>query len=144
MTENMTKQLIKMKKEIANNNKDIDELYHTFWINTLIQFRKSNNKIGVYFWLQKQTCDNYTLFYYDDNGLNEKNIKMNENEKEIIIKRLIDDGFEIAETKNKSILLTIKKEAIINYINSEYHKENEKEHIYKMPITPFAETRRRK
>ena len=65
---------------------------------------------------------------------------MNEMQIEIVKNMLLNDGFEIIETKSNRSLVMISKEKIINYIA----KNNNSMIVNKMPITPFAETRRRK
>ena len=135
----MNKEILKLIKESVNREKkeNIDELYRTIWINTLIQFKENNHESGVHFWLRKKESNNYSLLYYGENGLTEKILNMNEDEKGAIEIMLLDDGFEITETKNNNTLLMISKDAILEYAKTSTNQKK------KMPITPFAETRRR-
>lgn len=135
----MNKEILKLIKESVNREKkeNIDELYRTIWINTLIQFKENNHESGVHFWLRKKESNNYSLLYYGENGLTEKILNMNEDEKGATEIMLLDDGFEITETKNNNTLLMISKDAILEYAKTSTNQKK------KMPITSFAETRRR-
>lgn len=137
----MNHQLYKYIKMNMNKNNRINELYLTFWINTLNQFKESNEEKGLYFWLQNVN-DNYVIFHHGVNGLVEQYIKMSDEEKDIVINKLTNDGFTVTTTENNSILLTISKKDIINYI--ENNQTDEKTNSIKPIITPFTETRRRK
>ena len=137
----MNHQLYKYMKMNMNKNNGINELYRTFWINTLNQFKESNEENGQYFWLQKVN-DNYVIFHHGVNGLVKQYIKMSDEEKDIVINKLTNDGFTVTTTENNSILLTISKKDIINYI--ENNQTDEKTNSIKPIITPFTETRRRK
>ena len=147
----MNKEILNLIKESVNRNgKDhIYELYRTIWINTLIQFREKNNQAGIYFWIKKTENDYYSLFYFSNNGKTEKMLKMNDDEKEAVEIMLLDDGFDVKETKNNNTILMIEKDIIIAFANNcqEEDKKNsfeETTYTKKMPITPFTETRRRK
>ena len=137
----MNHQLYKYIKMNMNKNNRINELYLTFWINTLNQFKESNEEKGLYFWLQNVN-DNYVIFHHGVNGLVEQYTKMSDEEKDIVINKLTNDGFTVTTTENNSILLTISKKDIINYI--ENNQTDEKTNSIKPIITPFTETRRRK
>lgn len=123
-----------------NTNKNINKLYRIFWIITLKKFKENNDEAGVYFWLKKDN-DNYILLYHGTNGLVKQTIKMNEEEKEIIIKKLTCNGFNASETESNSILLTINKKSIIKYVEN---KSEEETYKTKMPVTPFVENIKRK
>ena len=135
----MNKEILKLIKESINREKkeSIDELYRTIWINTLIQFKENSHNFGVRFWLRKKESNIYSLLYYGENGLTEKILNMNEDEKGAIEIMLLDDGFEITETKNNNTLLMISKDSILDYAKTSTNQKK------KMPITPFAEMRRR-
>ena len=137
----MNHKLYKYMRINMNQNNNINELYRIFWINTLKQFKENNEETGLYFWLQKDN-ENYVIFHHGIHGLIEKTIKMTEEEKEAVMNRLTNDGFNISKTKNNSILLTINKKAILDFIEK---KQNQEEiSTFKIQVTTFAETRKRK
>ena len=122
--------------EIIKEKDKINSLYRNIWINTLKEFEEK--QMGVHFWLQKAD-ENYVMFYFGNNGLTENELKMNDQELSIIETMLQKDGFESIKTENNRTLLMIRKEKIINYIK----KDNNRQSLLKMPITPFSETRHR-
>lgn len=137
----MNHKLYKYMRINMNQNNNINELYRIFWINTLKQFKENNEETGLYFWLQKDN-ENYVIFHHGIHGLIEETIKMTEEEKEAVMNRLTNDGFKISKTKNKSILLTINKKAILDFIEK---KQNQEEiSTFKIQVTTFAEARKRK
>lgn len=131
----MTKEM----SEIIKEKNKINNLYRTIWINALMQFKESNNELGVHFWLQRKNDENYVMFYFGNNGLTENELKMNDQVLSIIETMLQKDGFESIKTENNRTLLMIWKEKIISYIK----KDNNRQSLLKMPITPFSETRHR-
>lgn len=122
--------------EIIKEKDKINSLYRNIWINTLKEFEEK--QMGVHFWLQKAD-ENYVMFYFGNNGLTENELKMNDQELSIIETMLQKDGFESIKTENNRTLLMIRKEKIISYIK----KDNNRQSLLKMPITPFSETRHR-
>lgn len=122
--------------EMIKEKSKIESIYHTFWINTLKIFKENALKTGVYFWIQAKDTNNYVMYYFGEEGMTENKLTINEKELEIVETLLQKDGFKTIMTENNNRLITIKKDKILKYL------ENNKQLLSKMPITPFAETRR--
>lgn len=124
--------------EMIKEKSKLESIYHTFLINTLKIFKENDLKTGVYFWIQAKDTNNYIMYYFGEEGMTENKLTINEKELEIVETLLQKDGFRTIMTENNNRLITIKKDKILKYL------ENNKQLLSKMPITPFAETRRRK
>lgn len=124
--------------EMIKEKSELESIYHTFLINTLKIFKENDLKTGVYFWIQAKDTNNYVMYYFGEEGMTENKLTINEKELKIVETLLQKDGFRTIMTENNNILITIKKDKILKYL------ENNKQLLSKMPITPFAETRRRK
>ena len=124
--------------EMIKEKSKLESIYHTFLINTLKIFKENDLKTGVYFWIQAKDTNNYVMYYFGEEGMTENKLTINEKELEIVETLLQKDGFKTIMTENNNRLITIKKDKILKYL------ENNKQLLSKMPITPFAETRRRK
>ena len=122
--------------EMIKEKSKLESIYHTFLINTLKIFKENDLKTGVYFWIQAKDTKNYIMYYFGEEGMTENKLTINEKELEIVETLLQKDGFKTIMTENNNRLITIKKDKILKYL------ENNKQLLSKMPITPFAETRR--
>ena len=122
--------------EMIKEKSKLESIYHTFLINTLKIFKENDLKTGVYFWIQAKDTNNYVMYYFGEEGMTENKLTINEKELEIVETLLQKDGFKTIMTENNNRLITIKKDKILKYL------ENNKQLLSKMPITPFAETRR--
>ena len=122
--------------EMIKEKSKLESIYHTFLINTLKIFKENDLKTGVYFWIQAKDTNNYIMYYFGEEGMTENKLTINEKELEIVEALLQKDGFKTIMTENNNRLITIKKDKILKYL------ENNKQLLSKMPITPFAETRR--
>ena len=127
----MTKGILEMIKNKINETEEkkenidiIQEIYNDAWKFVLLQF-KSNKKYNDYYLLP--------FLFFDKYSLKNANIYIKK-----AINLLKEDGFYYDETTNIQAL-KISEEKIMEFANKNSYSQ-----LKKMPITPFAETRRRK
>lgn len=132
----MTNKIRNKIKEISTNNESeqtenqatINKMYNAAWKYILMQFKIDYLKYD-YYYLPLSVFEN-------DNWSNKKECI------ETVIKMLMNDGFEKNSNSNE-LSLKIYSERIIEFIKDDKKENKNIENITKMPITPFAETRRR-
>ena len=134
MTKEILEKIEQTIKEIAEERKRNEQranlIYKEIWMDILKNYKNNikSNELFIY-------IEDYNMAEDEEKAIEIKNI---------LIKMLIDDGFIIKNEKSNTIC-SIKTEKIISFAKADQNNNNNnKEIIHKMPITPFAETRRRK
>ena len=94
----------------SDNEKNIDKLYRTIWINTLERFRQNPKEDKISLLLMKKSNNYYTLLYYGDKKNTETVFEMSKSEQSILNAMLVTDGFSIEEST-----ISISREKIISY-----------------------------
>ena len=108
----MNNSILNLIKETVNSekNNNIGSLYRTIWFSVLEQFRLNLKKSEMVLLLNEKVNEYYNLIYYTGESIVETQFKMTRQEKELLFKMLLDDGFKI-----KDSAISISREKIISY-----------------------------
>ena len=99
-----------MNEFIETMNRELN--YLTILAYTALQHYNSDRKNGAYFWLKKISDDKYLLYYHNGQETQKETLEATEEDMEIVLNQLKNDGFEVNVTERNNILLTITGENI--------------------------------